>query len=233
MKSTMSALTSYASDLWLTPESKVSNSSVQNFSSIEEIITVARLGKMFILVDDEERENEGDLIIAAEFVTPSIINFMMSHGKGMICLTLDEEITKKLKLDLQPRRNVNNNYTAFTTTIDARFGITTGISAQDRAITIQTAIASDSTEQDIITPGHVFPIIANKNGVLERPGHTEASIDIAKLAGLTPAAVVCEILDEEGKAARRKFLLEFAYRYNLLIGTIDSLIKYRRNNVSF
>ena len=215
------------------PRSKpvLAGDSPLTFSSIEEIVAEASAGRMFVLVDGEDRENEGDLVIPAEFATPDAINFMMLNGRGLICLASDNSIAKRLEIDLQPRRHVSEYYTAFTTSIEARIGVTTGISAHDRAHTIQVAIDPNSTAVDIATPGHIFPIIANNNGVLERPGHTEASVDIAKLAGLMPSAVVCEILGDDGKAARRKHLLEFAQKHNMLIGTVESLIKYRRNSL--
>ncbi len=210
-------------------ESDICDSHISFFSSIDEIIEEARSGKMFILVDDENRENEGDFVILAEFITPEAINFMSTYGRGLICLAIDEYIAKKLQLDLQPRRNVSENYTAFTTSIEARFGVTTGISAQDRSHTIKVAIDTMTTFDDIVTPGHIFPIIANKMGVLARQGHTEASVDIAKLANMIPSAVMCEILSENGAAAKRHEIIAFATQHRMKIGTIESLIQYKKS----
>lgn len=178
--------------------------------STEEAINEIRKGKMIILVDDEDRENEGDLTIAAEKVTPQAINFMARYGRGLICLAMAPELVDKLKLDLQPRRNESRFGTAFTVSIEAARGVTTGISAYDRATTILTAVKDDVTPEDISTPGHVFPLRARKGGVLVRAGQTEGSVDLCRLAGLKPAAVICEIMRDDGNMARMPDLIEFA-----------------------
>jgi len=197
-------------------------------SSIPEIIADAKAGKMFILVDDEDRENEGDLILPAQMVDAQAINFMAKYGRGLICLALEEKRVEQLGLDLMSRRNGTRHQTAFTISIEAREGVTTGISAQDRARTIAVAIDPHYGPNDIVTPGHVFPLVARDGGVLVRTGHTEASVDIARLAGLIPAGVICEIMNEDGSMARRDDLIKFAQFHNLKIGTIRDLISYRR-----
>ncbi len=197
---------------------------------IEEIINEARNGRMFILVDDEDRENEGDLIIPAQMATPDAINFMATHGRGLICLTLTSRRVEELGLELMSRNNRTRHETAFTTSIEAREGVTTGISAADRARTISVAIDASKGADDIVTPGHVFPLVAKKGGVLVRAGHTEASVDISRLAGLNPSAVICEIMNEDGTMARLDDLLRFARLHNLKIGTIRDLIAYRRRH---
>jgi len=193
----------------------------------EEIIAELRAGRMVILVDEEDRENEGDLVIAADYATPEAINFMAKHGRGLICLTLGEE--KSRSLGLSPMTNHNNSpyNTAFTISIEAAQGVTTGISAQDRSHTIRTAIAADARPEDLVQPGHVFPVIARTGGVLVRAGHTEAGCDLAAMASLTPAAVICEILNEDGSMARLLDLIEFAERHQIKIGTIVDLIAHR------
>lgn len=196
-------------------------------SSIEEALEDIRQGKMVIVVDDEDRENEGDLILAAEKVTPEAINFMAKYGRGLICLAITSEIAERLQLPLQPRRGIDPLGTAFTVSIEARYGVTTGISAYDRAHTIKVAIDDNSGPNDIVTPGHVFPIIARKGGVLVRAGHTEAAVDLARLAGLKPAGVICEIMKDDGTMARLPDLEEFAKNFNLKIITIKDLIAYR------
>ncbi|HEX16343.1 MAG TPA: bifunctional 3,4-dihydroxy-2-butanone-4-phosphate synthase/GTP cyclohydrolase II [Deltaproteobacteria bacterium] len=198
-------------------------------SKIEEVIEDFKAGKMVILVDDEDRENEGDLCIAAEKVTPEAINFMAKYGRGLICLALTEEQVEKLHLPMMvsDAENKTPHGTAFTVSIDARHGITTGISAQDRAKTILTAIADDVRPDDLVRPGHVFPLKARRGGVLVRAGHTEASVDLARLAGLKPAAVICEIMNEDGTMARMPDLERFARRHGIKIATIADLIKYR------
>ncbi len=198
-------------------------------SKIEEVIEDFKAGKMVILVDDEDRENEGDLCIAAERVTPEAINFMAKYGRGLICLALTEEQVEKLHLPMMvsDAENKAPHGTAFTVSIDARHGITTGISAQDRAKTILTAIADDVRPDDLVRPGHVFPLKARRGGVLVRAGHTEASVDLARLAGLKPAAVICEIMNEDGTMARMPDLERFARRHGIKIATIADLIKYR------
>ncbi len=196
-------------------------------SSSEDIIDQARDGKMFILIDDPDRENEGDLIIPAETVTPEAINFMAKYGRGLICLALTKKRIDELNLPLMNPSNQKNDLTAFTVSIEAKEGITTGISAADRSHTISTAINNDRKKDDIVTPGHVFPIMAWAGGVLERAGHTEAAVDISKLAGLNPSGVICEVMSEDGSMARLPELIEFSKRHNLKIGTVSDLIKYR------
>jgi 3,4-dihydroxy 2-butanone 4-phosphate synthase / GTP cyclohydrolase II len=194
---------------------------------IEEIIEEARNGRMFILVDDEDRENEGDLIIPAQMATPDAINFMATNGRGLICLTLTKARVDQLGLDLMSRANGTRHETAFTTSIEAREGVTTGISAADRARTVSVAIDASKGKEDIVTPGHVFPLIARDGGVLVRAGHTEAACDISRLAGLNPSGVICEIMKEDGTMARMDDLVPFARMHNLKMGTIRDLIAYR------
>ncbi len=194
---------------------------------IEEIIEEARNGRMFILVDDEDRENEGDLVIPAQMATPDAINFMATHGRGLICLTLTKKRTEELGLELMSRANGTRHETAFTTSIEAREGVTTGISAHDRARTVSIAIDRAKGKDDIVTPGHVFPLIAREGGVLVRAGHTEAGVDIARLAGLNPASVICEIMKDDGTMARMDDLVSFARHHKLKMGTIRDLIEYR------
>jgi 3,4-dihydroxy 2-butanone 4-phosphate synthase / GTP cyclohydrolase II len=197
---------------------------------IEEIIDEARNGRMFILVDDEDRENEGDLVIPAQMATPDAINFMATHGRGLICLTLTRARCETLGLELMSRHNGTRHETAFTVSIEAREGVTTGISAGDRARTVAVAIDAAKTKADIVTPGHVFPLIARDGGVLVRTGHTEAAVDISRLAGLNPSGVICEIMKDDGTMARMDDLVPFARRHGLKIGTIRDLIEYRRRN---
>ena len=197
---------------------------------IEEIIDEARNGRMFVLVDDEDRENEGDLIIPAQMATPDAINFMATHGRGLICLAMSRNRVDQLGLELMSRNNRTRHETAFTTSIEAREGVTTGISAADRARTVSVAIDSSKGAEDIVTPGHVFPLVAKDGGVLVRAGHTEASVDIARLAGLNPSGVICEIMNEDGSMARLEDLVRFARLHNLKIGTIRDLIAYRRKH---
>jgi len=197
-------------------------------SSAEDLIEEARNGRMFILVDDEDRENEGDLVVPAQFATPDAINFMARHARGLICLALTGARVDKLGLPLMSRQNSTRHQTAFTVSIEAREGVTTGISAADRARTIAVAINPDSTRDDITTPGHVFPLLAREGGTLVRAGHTEASVDIARKAGLTPAAVICEIMNDDGTMARLPDLVTFAQHHNLKLGTIADLIAHRR-----
>ncbi|WP_022855619.1 bifunctional 3,4-dihydroxy-2-butanone-4-phosphate synthase/GTP cyclohydrolase II [Thermodesulfobacterium thermophilum] len=201
-------------------------------STVEEALEDLKQGKLIIVVDDEDRENEGDLILAAEKVTPEAINFMAKYGRGLICLAITQEIAERLQLPLQPRRGIDPFGTAFTVSIDARHGITTGISAYDRAYTIKLVIDDKSTPQDFITPGHVFPIIARKGGVLVRAGHTEAAVDLARLAGLKPAGVICEVMKDDGTMARLPDLEKFAEEFGLKIITIKDLIAYRIQNES-
>jgi 3,4-dihydroxy 2-butanone 4-phosphate synthase / GTP cyclohydrolase II len=197
-------------------------------SSAEELIEEARNGRMFILVDDEDRENEGDLVVPAQFATPDAINFMARHARGLICLALTQQRVEKLGLPLMSQQNGTRHQTAFTVSIEAREGVTTGISAADRARTIAVAINPESTRDDITTPGHVFPLLAREGGILVRAGHTEASVDIARKAGLSPAAVICEIMNDDGTMARLPDLVTFAQHHNLKLGTIADLIAHRR-----
>ncbi len=197
-------------------------------AAAEDIIEEARKGRMFILVDDEDRENEGDLVIPAQWATPEAINFMAKHARGLICLALTRERVEQLGLKLMAQNNGTRHQTAFTVSIEAREGVTTGISAADRARTVSVAIDPSCGPQDIVTPGHVFPLVAKDGGTLERTGHTEAAVDLARLAGLTPAGVICEIMNDDGTMARRNDLISFAQRHNLKIGTIADLIAYRR-----
>ena len=197
---------------------------------IEEIIDEARNGRMYILVDDEDRENEGDLIIPAQMATPAAINFMATHGRGLICLTLTGDRCAQLGLDLMSRNNGTRHETAFTVSIEAREGVTTGISAADRARTISVAIDGSKSRDDIVTPGHVFPLRARDGGVLVRAGHTEAAVDISRLAGLNPSGVICEIMRDDGTMARLEDLVSFARMHDLKIGTIRDLIAYRRKH---
>ncbi|MEL6963316.1 MAG: 3,4-dihydroxy-2-butanone-4-phosphate synthase [Pseudomonadota bacterium] len=197
---------------------------------IEEIIDEARNGKMYILVDDEDRENEGDLIIPAQMATPAAINFMATHGRGLICLSLDRARVDELGLEPMSRNNKESMQTAFTISIEAKDGVTTGISAADRARTVSVAIDSSKGADDIVTPGHVFPLTARDGGVLVRAGHTEAAVDISRLAGLNPSGVICEIMNEDGTMARLDDLVSFARKHDLKIGTIRDLIAYRMRN---
>ena len=197
---------------------------------IEEIIVEMRAGRMVILVDEEDRENEGDLVLAAEHVTPEAINFMAKHARGLICLTLREERCKQIGLTQMARDNKSHFSTAFTVSIEAASGVTTGISAQDRARTIQVAVARDARAEDIVQPGHIFPITAKAGGVLVRAGHTEAGCDLAQFAGLDPSSVICEILKDDGSMARLPDLIEFARKHSLKIGTISDLIHFRSRN---
>ena len=199
-------------------------------SSIESIIEDARNGKMFILVDHEERENEGDLVIPGQMATPNAVNFMATHGRGLICLALPSEQIEKLKLPLMAATNSSRHETAFTVSIEAREGVTTGISAHDRAKTISVAINPQVRTEDIATPGHIFPLRAKNGGVLIRAGHTEAAVDISRLAGLNPSGVICEIMNNDGSMARLKDLKKFAHTHKLKIGTISDLIAYRRKH---
>ena len=199
-------------------------------SSIEEIIIEMRAGRMVILVDEEDRENEGDLVLAAEHVTPEAINFMVKHARGLVCLTITESRRQQIGLTQMARDNKSAYNTAFTVTIEAASGVTTGISAHDRARTIQVAVARDARPEDIVQPGHIFPITAKPGGVLVRAGHTEAGCDLAKMAGFEPSSVICEILKDDGSMARLPDLIEFAREHNLKIGTIADLIHFRSRN---
>jgi len=202
-------------------------------SSIEEVLEDLRQGKMIILVDNEDRENEGDLTIAAEKITPEAINFMAKFGRGLICLALNHEIVERLKLTPMVYDNRSPYKTAFTTSIEARHGVTTGISAADRAHTILTAVADDARPEDLVQPGHVFPLRARRGGVLFRTGQTEGSVDLARLAGLKPAGVICEIMKDDGNMARLPDLEVFAEKHGLKISTVADIIAYRMRNESF
>ena len=206
----------------MSPTSKSSS-----IAPIEEIIAEMRAGRMVILVDEEDRENEGDLVLAAEHVTPEAINFMVTHARGLVCLTITEARSRQLGLTPMARDNKSPYSTAFTVSIEAAEGVTTGISAQDRARTVQVAVARSARPEDIVQPGHIFPITAKSGGVLVRAGHTEAGCDLAQLAGLEPSSVICEILKGDGTMARLPDLIEFAREHGLKIGTIADLIHYR------
>ncbi len=206
----------------------MSSSDIDYLSPIEDVIEDARKGRMFILVDDENRENEGDLVIPAEKATPEVVNFMAKHGRGLICLSLPKERVEQLGLHLMSPRNEARHQTAFTVSIEAREGVTTGISAADRAQTIKVAIDPAKGRNDIVTPGHIFPLVAQEGGVLVRAGHTEAAVDMAKLAGLNPSGVICEIMNDDGTMARLPDLVQFAQHHGLKVATITDLIAYRR-----
>lgn len=199
-------------------------------SSIEEIIEDARNGRMFILVDHEDRENEGDLVIPAQMCTPSAVNFMATFGRGLICLAMPAARVDALGLPLMSAKNSSRHETAFTLSIEAREGVTTGISAADRALTVSVAIDPTKGPQDIATPGHIFPLRARDGGVLVRAGHTEAAVDVSRLAGLNPSGVICEIMNDDGTMARLPDLITFAQKHGLKIGTISDLIAYRRRH---
>ena len=210
--------------------SQVARQDVPFLSSTDEIIEDMRNGRMVVLVDAEDRENEGDLVVPAQMATPDVINFMAKHGRGLICLTMTAARAHELRLEAMTRSNNSRNRTAFTVSIEAREGISTGISAHDRARTIACAIDPTKGATDIVSPGHVFPLVAREGGVLIRSGHTEASVDLARLAGLYPAAVICEIMNDDGTMARVPDLIPFAQKHGLKIGTIDDLIAYRLRN---
>jgi 3,4-dihydroxy 2-butanone 4-phosphate synthase/GTP cyclohydrolase II len=194
----------------------------------KELLEEARRGRMFVLVDDEDRENEGDLVIPAQFATPDAINFMARHARGLICLAMTRARVEQLGLPLMAQSNGTRHQTAFTVSIEARDGVTTGISAADRARTVAVAINAELGREHIVTPGHVFPLVAREGGTLVRAGHTEAAVDFARLAGLNPAGVICEIMNDDGTMARLPDLVAFAQRHNLKLGTIADLIAYRR-----
>ncbi len=202
-------------------------------ASIEEVIADIKQGRMIILVDDEDRENEGDLTMAAEMVTPEAINFMARFGRGLICLAMYPDMIEKLQIPMMVTRNTSPFKTAFTVSIEAKRGVTTGISAADRATTILTAVADDAKPEDLVSPGHVFPLRARKGGVLVRTGQTEGSVDLARLAGLKQAAVICEVMNDDGTMARLPDLEEFATRHDLKIATIADLVEYRLRHESF
>jgi 3,4-dihydroxy 2-butanone 4-phosphate synthase/GTP cyclohydrolase II len=199
-------------------------------NTVEELIEDIRAGRMVILMDDEDRENEGDLVMAATHVRPEDINFMASHGRGLICLTVTRDRCRQLDLPLMVQGNESLHSTNFTISIEAAEGVTTGISAHDRARTIQAAVGPDAGPRDIVQPGHIFPLMAQPGGVLTRAGHTEAGCDLARLAGLEPAAVIVEILKEDGSMARRPDLERYAREHDLKMGTIEDLIRYRTEN---
>jgi 3,4-dihydroxy 2-butanone 4-phosphate synthase/GTP cyclohydrolase II len=201
-------------------------------SPVSEIVEELRAGRMVILVDEEDRENEGDIVVAADHITPDAINFMARHARGLICLTLSREMCERLQLPPMVARNGAKHSTAFTVSIEAAEGVTTGISAADRARTVQVAIRPDAAPSDLVQPGHVFPLVAQDGGVLVRAGHTEAGCDLARLAGLAPAAVICEILKDNGEMARLPDLVEFAALHKLKIGTIADLIQHRSQTES-
>ena len=203
-----------------------------NISPVQDIVAELRAGRMVILVDEEDRENEGDLVLAADFVTPEAINFMAKFGRGLICLTLSQERCQHLNLPTMVKNNGSSFGTNFTASIEAAEGVTTGISAHDRALTIKKAVAFGAKASDLVSPGHVFPIMAQPGGVLVRAGHTEAGCDLAMMAGLTPASVICEIMNEDGTMARLPELLVFAKEHQLKIGTIADLIHYRSQTES-
>jgi 3,4-dihydroxy 2-butanone 4-phosphate synthase / GTP cyclohydrolase II len=196
-------------------------------SSIDGIIEDARNGRMFILVDDEDRENEGDLVVPAQMATPDTINFMAKYGRGLICLALSSERVRELDLSLMSRDNASRHQTAFTMSIEARVGVTTGISASDRARTVAVAVDPTKGKDDIVSPGHVFPLVARDGGVLVRTGHTEAAVDIARLAGINPSGVICEVMNEDGTMARLPDLIKFAQLHGLKVATIADLIAHR------
>lgn len=202
-------------------------------SSIEEIIEDARNGKAYILVDAEDRENEGDIIVPAQFATPEAINFMVRHARGLVCLAMTSERARALNLDMMTRDNRESMGTAFTVSIEAAEGVTTGISAHDRSRTVQVAIDPMLDHEDIVSPGHIFPLIAKDGGTLVRAGHTEAAVDISRMAGLYPAGVICEIMNDDGSMARMPELVSFAQLHGLKIGTIADLIAWRRQNDRF
>jgi len=212
---------------------KAASDDVYALATPEEIIEDARNGRMYILVDAEDRENEGDLIVPAQFATPDAINFMAKHGRGLICLAIEQAKADALGLKNMSADNRSRFETAFTQSIEAREGVTTGISAGDRSHTIQTAIDPDTREDDIVSPGHMFPIIAKDGGVLVRTGHTEASVDISRMAGLNPSAVICEIMNDDGTMARLPDLVKFAQFHGLKIGTIEALVKHRMQRDHF
>jgi 3,4-dihydroxy 2-butanone 4-phosphate synthase/GTP cyclohydrolase II len=203
-----------------------------NMATSEQLIEAIGQGKMVVLVDDEDRENEGDLVMAADAVTPEAINFMARYGRGLICLTLTEERCRQLNLPLMVNQNKSSHGTAFTLSIEAATGVTTGISAADRARTIQAAVAANAKPEDLVQPGHIFPLMAQPGGVLTRAGHTEAGCDLAALAGRHPSAVICEILNEDGSMARLPDLVQFAKAHQLMLGSIANLIQYRSSHES-
>jgi 3,4-dihydroxy 2-butanone 4-phosphate synthase/GTP cyclohydrolase II len=208
----------------------MSESTLSWLSSIDDVIEDARQGRMFILVDDEDRENEGDLVIPAEKASADVINFMARYGRGLVCLSMTRQRVDELGLQPMTQKNQAQHQTAFTVSIEAREGVTTGISAADRAQTIAVAINNNYGRDDIVSPGHIFPLVAQDGGVMVRAGHTEAAVDIARLAGLNPSGVICEIMNDDGTMARMPDLIQFAKQHGLKIATIGDLIRYRRRN---
>ncbi|OEY86406.1 3,4-dihydroxy-2-butanone-4-phosphate synthase [Wolbachia pipientis] len=205
---------------------------IDGISSVESVLEDAYSGKLFILVDDEDRENEGDMVVLAEKVQPEHIAFMVRYGTGIVCLSMTKSHMRNLNIGFMEKKNVCDDHTAFTTSIDASHGITTGVSAKDRAKTILTAIDGSSTQDDIVTPGHVFPVIATEGGVLKRAGHTEASVEVAKLVGFNHAAVICELINDDGSMMRLPDMLKFAIRHGMKVTTIDRLVTYLTNTRS-
>src|SRR5438876_11248326 len=203
------------------------NETKSPFATVEEAVEEIRQGRMIVLIDDEDRENEGDLAMAAEKITPEVINFMAKYGRGLICMPLTEDRCDELHLPLMSPVNTSAHGTAFTESIDARVGVTTGISASDRAVTILTAIDPKTKPQDLARPGHLFPLRARKGGVLVRAGQTEASVDISRIAGLNDSGVICEIMNEDGTMSRVPQLIEFCHEHNLKMLTVAELIRYR------
>ena len=202
------------------------------FNSVEEAISDIKNGKIIIVVDDENRENEGDFIMSAQMVTPESVNFMATHGRGLICTPLSKEIASRLDLPPMIAKNTDSLETAFTVTVDAKKNITTGISASDRSHTIELLANPTTRPTDFVRPGHIFPLIARDGGVIEREGHTEAAVDLARLAGHTPVGVICEILNEDGSCARLPELMNLAQRFEMKIITIEELIRYQKNQGS-
>ncbi len=211
---------------------KQANQNMSKISPISEILADIKAGKMVIITDAEDRENEGDLLMAAQFVTPEAINFMIKHARGLVCLPMDDDLVDRLGLPMMTQKNGAQYGTNFTVSIEAAHGISTGISAADRAHTIQTAVSPNVKAEDIVQPGHIFPLRAQKGGVLVRAGHTEAGVDLAQMCGLSPAAVICEIINDDGTMARMPELMQFAETHNLKIGTISDLIEYRSRTES-
>lgn len=197
-------------------------------SDVETLIAEIGAGRPILLVDDEDRENEGDLVVASEFANAEMISFMATQGRGLICLAMTQQMADRMDLSMQPKRHVDPMSTNFTVSIEARRGVTSGISAADRAETVRVACNPDVSPEDIATPGHIFPIIARSGGTLERPGHTEAAVDLARLAGLEPSCVICEVMQVDGTMARLKELKRFAHSFGIKIGLICDLISYRR-----
>ncbi|WHA04357.1 3,4-dihydroxy-2-butanone-4-phosphate synthase [Candidatus Bandiella numerosa] len=196
------------------------------FDPIEDIIEEAKLGRPFIITDDEDRENEGDIIIPAQYITTEVINLMIMFARGLICVAIDQKIANKFDLKLHPRRNIDEFETAFTYSIDSRQGVSTGMSAIDKVHTIQKLVNENSTIADFKVPGHIFPVVARERGVLERRGHTEAAVDIAKLAKLKPAMVICEIINDDGTMARRNDLIKFSKKHGMKISSVEKLVQY-------